>query len=286
MDDAMRLEDGQLGEVGNAPRAPGDGRMSTTAFICGQGRVGKTVVANTYVQFCRPRGARLEAWNSDRQNETHTLSVFHADASRPATDGASEKGYWFEANLDRQARERFDAVLDMAGGDPMVRHLARDVRLVETMKRRGLRAVAWHVLGPEPADLDYLKLSMEGQLFAPPATLVVVNTGVLVSGRSAELAFADVCSHRVVVDALDRGAKLVRFPSLECMSTIIDQGLTFADAMRGVTKPGYQPMTFLDQTRVEIFWKDHIPAFFAEIPSEWLPTMSGHNAEIHEGGLQ
>jgi len=286
MDDAMRLEDGQLGEVGNAPRAPGDGRMSTTAFICGRGRVGKTVVANTYVQFCRPRGARLEAWNSDRQNETHTLSVFHSDASRPATDGASEKGYWFEANLDRQARERFDAVLDMAGGDPMVRHLARDVRLVETMKRRGLRAVAWHVLGPEPADLDYLKLSMEGQLFAPPATLVVVNTGVLVSGRSAELAFADVCSHRVVVDALDRGAKLVRFPSLECMSAIIDQGLTFAEAMRGVTKPGCQPMTFLDQTRVEIFWKDHIPAFFAEIPSEWLPAMVGHNAGSHEGGLQ
>jgi hypothetical protein len=109
---------------------------------------------------------------------------------------------------------------------------------------------------------------------------------VLVSGRSAELAFAEVCSHRVVVDALDRGAKLVRFPSLECMSAIIDQGLTFADAMRGVTKPGYQPMTFLNQTRVEIFWKDHIPAFFAEIPSEWLPAMLGHNAGIHEGGLQ
>ena len=45
-------------------------------------------------------------------------------------------------------------------------------------------------------------------------------------------------------------------------------------------------MTFLDQTRVEIFWKDHIPAFFAEIPSEWLPAMLGHNAGIHEGGLQ
>ena len=90
MDDAMSLEDRQLGEVGNAPRASDDERMSTTAFICGRGRVGKTVLANTYVQFCRQRGARLEAWNSDRQNETHTLSVFHADASRPATDGASE----------------------------------------------------------------------------------------------------------------------------------------------------------------------------------------------------
>lgn len=43
-----------------------DGRMAVTAFICGRGRVGKTVVANTLVQFCRNRGAWLEVWNSDR----------------------------------------------------------------------------------------------------------------------------------------------------------------------------------------------------------------------------
>jgi hypothetical protein len=59
MDDLTRLDDGQLGDVGNAPPTPGDERMLTTAFICGRGRVGKTVVANTYVQFCRQRGAKL-----------------------------------------------------------------------------------------------------------------------------------------------------------------------------------------------------------------------------------
>jgi hypothetical protein len=178
----MTFNDGEPRVAESTPPAPDDQRMLTTALICGRGRVGKTVVANSYVQFCRSCGARLEVWNADRQNETHTLNLFHADASRPATDGGSEKGFWFEANLDRQARERFDAVLDMAGGDPMVRHLARDVRLVETMQRRGLRAVAWHVLGPEAADLDYLRLSMAGELFTPPATVLVVNTGLLVSG--------------------------------------------------------------------------------------------------------
>jgi hypothetical protein len=45
-------------------------------------------------------------------------------------------------------------------------------------------------------------------------------------------------------------------------------------------------MTFLDQTRVEIFWKDQIPAFFAEIPSEWVPAMVGHDVGIHAGGSQ
>ena len=248
-------------------------RTPVTAFVCGRGRVGKTVVANAIVQFARERRAKLEVWNSDRQNETHSLSLFHPDASRPATDDPEEKRLWFEGNLHRQVRDRFDAVLDMAGGDPMVRYLGRDIQLVKTMERRGIRSVAWHVLGPDAADLDFLKMSMEGGLFAPVATLLVINTGLVGGGRAVENAFADVCAHDVVGEAVERGAKLVWFPKLLCMSTVTDQGLTFADAMRGVTKPGHEPMSFTDEARVEIFWRDHVPAFFADIPLEWLPAM-------------
>lgn len=136
MDELMSATDVELEDADDGRSRSGD-RVVTTAIICGRGRVGKTVVANTYVQFWRARGARLEVWNADRQNETYTLNLFHPDAARPATDGAAEKGFWFEANLERQARARFDAVLDMAGGDPMVRHLARDVRLVQTMAGMG-----------------------------------------------------------------------------------------------------------------------------------------------------
>ena len=246
-----------------------------TAFICGRGRVGKTVVANTLIQFSRERGARLEVWNSDRQNDTHSLNLFHADASRPPTDDPEEKRLWFEGNLNRQVRERFDAVMDMAGGDPMVRYLGRDIQLVRTMQRRGIRPVAWHVLGPDAADLDYLKLSMAGGLFMPDATLLVINTGLVGGGRAVEKAFADICSHDVVLEAAERGAKLVWFPKLICMSIVCDQGLLFEAAMGGVTKPGHTPMSFTDEARVEIFWKDHVPAFFAEIPPSWLPTMPG-----------
>ncbi len=273
MNDLIRPEAAEPGSGSGSPSGLANELMSTTAFVCGRGRVGKTVIANTIVQFCRRHGARLEVWNSDRQNETHSLNLFHADASRPSTDDPEEKRIWFEGNLGRQARERFDALLDMAGGDPMIRHLARDVRLVKSMERRNIRATAWHVLGPEPADLDYLKQSMEGGLFTPSATLLVINTGLITNMRSVELAFAEVCRHRVVTEAVDQGAKLVWFPRLVCMPTIIDQGLSFEEAMRGVTKPGREPMSFTDETRVEVFWEDDIPAFFAEIPPDWLPTM-------------
>lgn len=275
MDDISR-SDGPDPEdsMGSCPSGIGD-RMPVTAIVCGRGRVGKTMIANTIVQVCRRRGARLEVWNSDQQNQTHSLSLFHADALRPATDDPEEKRLWFERNLARQIRERFDVVFDMAGGDPMIRQLARDVRLVKAMERRGTRAVAWHVLGPEPADLDYLKLSMEGGLFMPAATLLVVNTGLVTSGRSVEAAFAEVCGHEVVVDALEKGAKLVWFPRLICMGAVVDQGLSFEEASRGVTKPGREPLSFTDETRVEIFWEDEVPKFFAAIPPHWLPAMPG-----------
>jgi len=253
-------------------------RQPVTGFVCGRGRVGETVLANTLVQFCRQHGARLEVWNSDRQNETHSLNVFHADASQPATDDPEEKRLWFEGNLDRQVRGRFDAVMDMAGGDPMVRYLGRDIQLVRTMERRGVRSVAWHVLGPDAADLDYLRFSMEGGLFMPAATLLVINTGLVGGGRAVEKAFDDVCSHPVVIEAVEQGAKLVWFPKLICMSVVSEQGLSFDEAMRGTTKPGYASMSFTDEARVEIFWKDHVPAFFAEIPPDWLPSMPGWRA--------
>lgn len=269
--------DGEAG-VGGSGTNLGDGssadaRMAVTAFICGRGRVGKTVIANTLVQFCRHRGARLEVWNSDRQNDTHNLNKFHADALRPAKDDPEEKRVWFEEALARQARDHFDAVFDMAGGDPMVRELAQDIRLVKTMERRGIRAVAWHVLGPEPADLDYLKMSMADGLFMPSASLLVVNTGLVTGRRSVQASFAEITKHDVVMEAIDKGAHLVWFPRLICMASIIDQGLTFPEAIAGVVKPGHEPLSFTDETRAQIFWEDDVPAFFAAIPQHWLPAM-------------
>jgi hypothetical protein len=93
MDELMSATDVGRQDADDWPSKSGDRRVVTTAIICGRGRVGKTVVANTYVQFCRAQGARLEVWNADWQNETHTLNLFHPNAARPATDGAAEKGF-------------------------------------------------------------------------------------------------------------------------------------------------------------------------------------------------
>ena len=263
--------------------AVGNDDARIAAIVGGRGRVGKTVVANTIIQFCREHGANLRAWNADRQNETHSLSIFHHDATRPSTDDPEDKRVWLEASFDEQARSCFDSVLDIAGGDPIVRQLARQAQLVRTLERRGIRPVSWQVLGPDVADLDYLKLSMDGGLFMP-STLLVLNSGLVRSGRSVEAAFAEVTGHKVFADAVAQGAQVVWFPALICMAAVSDRGLTFNEAKRGGAKPGQEPLSFFDQARVEIFWEDHIPAFFAEIPSDWLPAMPGNGMASQPGG--
>jgi hypothetical protein len=268
--DSLPLNDGLL----PAPEKTSSSSETRVATIIGgRGRVGKTVVANAIVQFCQKNGANLGIWNGDRQNETHNLNIFHAETARPLSDDPEEKRLWLETCFDHQARERFDSILDLAGGDPVIRHLAKEARLLRTLERRGIKTVSWQVLGAEIADLDYLKLSMDGGLFMPEATLLVLNTGLVRSGRSVEAAFGEVTSHPVFMEALSRGALSVWFPALICMSALSDRGLTFNQAIRGIVKDGQEPLTFFDQSRAEIFWEDAVPEFFSQIPADWLPTM-------------
>src|SRR5260370_20759722 len=118
-----------------------DVRIAT--IVDGRGRAGKTTVANVLVQFCRERGANLRVWNADRQNETHSLSVFHPDAVRPPSDDPDDKGAWLEEAFDAQVRERFDSVLDLAGGGPLVRLLAREKGPVATLGEHRGSLVLW-----------------------------------------------------------------------------------------------------------------------------------------------
>ncbi len=259
------------------PQLGQDEQMPTTTFICGRGRVGKTTISTTFVQFVRQYGARLEVWNGDMQNQTASLKTFHADASSPATDDPDERRLWLESNLRRQVQQRFDAVLDTTGGDSLVRQLGREIGLVELMERYYIRSVAWHVLGPDPADLDYLRMSMEAGIFMPEATVLVLNTGLLTNGRAAQSVFADIITHEVVSAALAKGAKMLWFPRLICMRSVMEQGILFQDAALARYKPTQTPLDMFNEARVGAFWNKDVPAFFSDVPRLWLPRMPGRS---------
>ena len=142
----------------------------------------------------------------------HSLSTGSELARRqPGSPGALSDGY--------------DAILDVGGGETPLFRLAQEIPVVSMLGRRGIRLVLAHVIGPEKADLDYLEQFMANGLFVPEATLLILNAGLVLSGRSAVSAFAAIRQHPVLVDALKRGAEIELMPPLACMSQVTDRGL-------------------------------------------------------------
>ena len=246
----------------------------------GRQRVGKTTTLNTIVQFVHARGGRFVVWNGDRLNQTYNLAQFHKDVVEPPTAGFDEVQVWLEDRIRDQVQHGYDAVLDIGGGETPLNRLMEELPFVQSLERRGIRVVVAHIVGPEKADLDYLSHFSGHQLAAPEATLIVLNAGLVMSGRSAANAFAAVREHKAFQATINQGARVAMMPLLSCMSQVTDRGLTFAEAINGVTKPGLEPLSFFDQERVAIWWEKNVPGFFGMIPPLWLPAMT--TPEEHE----
>ena len=248
-----------------------DTRPPIVWIALGRQRVGKTALLNTAVQFFRGAGNPVHVWNADQQNRSHTLSQFYKDADNVPSGGIEDAKLWIEQRLEDLLEHRYDAVLDVGGGATGFSKLVQEVPLLETLEAQDVRLVGLFCTGPERADLDYLEQYAEAEMFMPAASMIVLNAGLVLSGRSATGAFTPVLQHPVVKRALLRDAQTAVFPQLACMSHVTDRELTFQDAMDGAANNGLPPMSLFDRARVHRWWSRDVPAFFGSFPPEWLP---------------
>jgi hypothetical protein len=256
-------------------------RRPVLMIAVGRQRVGKTVFLNTGIQFFRKNGAKVEIWNADTLNASHSLSLFYDDVREPGSARPEEVKTWIEGRLMDMVEKRYDAILDAGGGETALSRLVDELPVVSTLEDEGIRVVLSHLLGPETADLDYLASFLKGSRFAPEATLLVLNEGLILSGRSPEAAFAEIKKHPAFLNAVKNGAVPVRFPRLPCMADVTDRGLTFDDAMNGVAKNGKPPLSLFNKPRVRRWWTEDVPKFFIEeVPLSWLPEMLGLREEV------
>ena len=73
--------------------------------VVGRQRVGKTSFLNALAQYLQERGAEFAIWDTDQMNTTNNMSVFHAEASSPASERREDVKAWLEARfLDECAR--------------------------------------------------------------------------------------------------------------------------------------------------------------------------------------
>jgi hypothetical protein len=237
----------------------------------GRQRVGKTVLLNTTAQYFRGLGNPLRVWNADQQNRTHTLSTFFPDAEEISGGGIEDSVSWMEGRIEDQIAHGYDAVLDVGGGATGFAKLVQEVPLLDVVDSSALKIVGIFCVGPERADLDYLEQFSQDDMFLPPASVIVFNTGLVLSGRSARSAFAPIAESPALKRALENGAQIAVMPALTCMSQVTDRELTFVEALDGFSKGDAGPLSLFDRARVNRWWSRDVPQFFHSIPDEWLP---------------
>lgn len=246
-------------------------RQPILMVMVGRQRVGKTTIINTIIQKTKEGGGQLGIWDADVNNTSYNLGMFHDDVLVPASSASGDVGIWLEQRLDDQILGRYDAVLDVGGGDTPFTRLIQELPLVEELEASGILVVAVHVIGPEQADVDYLQAFALSGVLQSRATLIVLNSGLVTGNRQIGPAFGNVTAHPSVQAAIGRGARLVFFPSLSCLSEVTDRKLTFRECATHVSKPGMSPMMRFDRTRTRLWFDKAVPEALAEIPPLWLP---------------
>jgi hypothetical protein len=258
-------------------------RLPILWIAMGRQRVGKTALLNTAIQYFRAGGNPVRVWNADQQNRSHTLSVFFPDADEVPNGGVEDGKAWIESRIEDLIKHRYDAVLDVGGGATGFARLIQEVPLLEAIEGSAVRVVGLFLVGPEKADLDYLEQFAEVDMFMPAASVIVLNAGLVLSGRSAEGAFKPIVTHPVIASAVSKGARLGRMPALSCMSQVTDRGLTFEDAMNGKAKAGEEPLSLFDRARVNRWWSRDVPQFFDSLPRDWMPFAASEAQESEAG---
>lgn len=248
--------------------------MPVVMMVLGRQRVGKTSVLNAVAQYLKARGAEFEIWDGDQQNTSYNLSLFHRNALKPPEGDPEEVKVWLEQRFSSVIENRTSAILDIGGGDTPLGRLVQDVPVAETLEEAGVRVVLVHVVGPETPDLDYLGRFSQNDLFVSRQTLVVLNAGLVLSGRSVKGAFAQTMAHSTIRGVLRNGGKIVEMPRLACMSEVADRGLNFEDAMSEarLSVNGLPPLNLFDKARVRKWWQVLLPEMFDQIPADWLPA--------------
>lgn len=230
----------------------------------GRGKVGKSVFLRWAVERCLERGGEPVIADADRTNQT--LAAFFPSATRPPSAEDDDVRLWLNDLADTQIERRTTSFLDLGGGDLTLKQWARDLDLAPFLAKHGITPVVLHLLGSDLDDLSYLR-DLE-TVFAPPHTVVILNEGMVPSGRSPLSAFEPIISHSVFKAAVDRGARVLRMPRLGCMQDVDRRRLGFQDAENGRVKPGQDRIGPTMQQMI-FMWRREMESAFSSI-SPWI----------------
>ena len=250
-----------------APTPGAAAAQSRLVIPLGRGARGKTWWTRWAVERAQQAGRDVVVADADRTNAT--LSAYFAGVVTPPSANDADMRDWFGAFCDQLIERRLTAALDLGGGDLLLKRLAREIGLADFLEANGVQPVAVHLLGPDRDDLAYLRDLEADRLFAPEATILVLNEALVPQGRSVQAAFGSVVEHPIFLAAVKRGARPVWMPRLVPAHEVDDRRLPFAAAEAGRVKDGQPPIGPWVRQYVAV-WRRAMEANFAPVAG-WLP---------------
>ena len=234
----------------------------------GRGARGKTFLVRWMLERAQSQGRDIVVADADRTNATLS-SFFDGVVTPPSADDRDVKEFLAQF-IERQIEEKFSAVLDLGGGDLVLKQIARETQLVQFLSQHGVTPVAIHCIGADVDDLAYLQDVEQSGIFAPDATVLVLNEATVPAHRTPLSAFeSTVRNHPILTKVIERGGKLVRMPRLEPAGDIDARRLTFAAAEEGRVKDGQQVIGPWKRQQIAI-WRRVMEESFAPVAA-WLP---------------
>lgn len=224
------------------PEASSNPEPSTPKLILplGRGARGKTFLARWLIDRAHMQGRAIVVADADRTNPS--LGGYLDGVLTPPSADENDMRDWFKAICEQQMVERFNLLIDLGGGDLLLKQLARRIGLVPFLKANGIDVVAIHLIGPERDDLAYLRDLETDGLVAPEATILVLNESLAPQNLSIKAAFQPVFEHPIFKAALTRGARLVWMPRLDIAHEINARRLLFTAAEAGAATEELPPL--------------------------------------------
>jgi hypothetical protein len=258
-----------------SPAAAGTDTRPRCLFLSGRGGTGKSLLLRWMAERAFAAGRTLVIADGDRTNRA--LPKYFDGVLFPESVDDGAVAHWLETVLEQMVIDRFTLVVDLGGGDQVLKRLAHELALQSLLEENGITPVLLHLIGPEIESLGPLSTlekpnpaDQSVPLFAPPCTALILNAGLIPNaGTNPAEVFTPIREHRVFQDAIQRGARALSMPRLWPALEINRRELSFASAVAGQAGKGPAPLGLGDRQRVKL-WLRAMDQDFASI-AEWLP---------------
>jgi len=232
-------------------------------LVAGRGRTGKTTTLRWMTESALSSGRTVQMGDLDPTNAS--FSTYFQGVHRPAdNDNPVAALRWLEQFISFSLQNKLNTVIDLGGGDTVLRRLVDELpELPGMVAEQGAALALMYFAGPQVDDLSPIGAMLD-RGFQPEATAIVLNEALVEPGQTREQAFARVHKHSVFRASLARGAVPVWMPRLLVADAIEARRCGFLDAQDG--KAGLGPF---DRARVRS-WLEAMTVNFGGVRT-WLP---------------